>query len=136
MPPYELVGVIEHAGSMRAGHYVAYVRRRASAAPPPPSAAAAAPAPAGEQQGAAAEGCAAGTADGKGGHAGAQTARSSSKKRAKHASGGGGAALGSGPNTGAGAGHAWFYVSDTTVRQVPEAQVLRAQAYVLMYARE
>ncbi len=29
----------------------------------------------------------------------------------------------------------WYHVSDTSVRPVSEAQVLRAQAYILLYVR-
>ncbi|GLI64480.1 hypothetical protein VaNZ11_007755 [Volvox africanus] len=63
---YDLLGLVEHSGEMRYGHYVAYVKR-----------------------------------------------------------------LKPGPDV----APQWYYVSDTQVRPVPEAQVLRAQAYILMYTR-
>ncbi|PNH09259.1 Ubiquitin carboxyl-terminal hydrolase 16 [Tetrabaena socialis] len=67
---YDLLGVVEHSGAMRYGHYVAYVKRSNPA--------------------------------GSAGGAGASQ---------------------------------WYYCSDSTVRPVTEAQVLRAQAYILLYGR-
>lgn len=81
---YDLVGVVEHIGSLKSGHYVAYVSRRSKAEP-------------GQQ---------------------------------------------AGPGVGAGPGgdeepaaSQWYCVSDTSVKPVSREQVLRAQAYVLMYVQ-
>ncbi len=38
-------------------------------------------------------------------------------------------------NPAAGGAPQWYYISDTQVRPVAEAQVLRAQAYILLYSR-
>jgi len=250
--PYELVGVIEHMGSMRAGHYVAYTRRPVQphtedappSDPPPPSsssAAAEAPAEAAPSSAAAAAaaaaarglelagkmGKAAGTEDGRlegegrthgrectaatgamaleseageidgndvswrqrgqqqqqqqqqqskcGSSSGSTTSGSTTSgsttsagpaqgvaklqagtvggggandckvgtgtgagcvKEAKCGQGGAeGGVASAGCGGGAAGGYAWFHISDTVVKQVTEAQVLRAQAYVLMYAQ-
>ncbi|GFR43016.1 hypothetical protein Agub_g4017, partial [Astrephomene gubernaculifera] len=67
-PPcvYDLLGLVEHSGELRYGHYVAYVKRA---------------------------------------------------------------------NPAAGGAPQWYYASDSQVRPVAEAQVLRAQAYILLYER-
>lgn len=97
LPPYELVGVIEHMGGMRSGHYIAYTRRPVLPSQPPPLAAVPATQPAQPVQQ--------------------------------------GSSNGFGAAHGAGLRHVWFCISDTSVKRVSEAQVLQAQAYVLMYAR-
>lgn len=84
--PYHLVGVIEHTGTMRAGHYVAYVRR-----PVQPE----------------------GKADA--GEEGKEEQDLIEGQQSQQPS------------------YAWFHVSDANVKRVSQAQVLRAQAYVLMY---
>lgn len=107
---YRLMAVVEHCGkALRAGHYVAYVRRSLGST--------AVQEGAGQAGGAGVEGQAA-VEGGSGSLEGGS---------------GGGEAGGHGSTAEKVQQYQWYCISDTDVEAVTDAQVLAAQAYVLLY---
>jgi len=118
---YVLKGIVEHSGTMRGGHYVAYVHRSPPVLPA-------------QHRGAGAD-------------AGADEAKSADADTEAKSADADSAALGKGDASSpslaedeAGRIEAarrgeWFFASDANVRRVTEAAVLKAQAYVLFYRK-
>lgn len=105
---YHLTAVVVHSGSMRGGHYIAYVKRGASG---------------GAAADAAAAGAGAGAAAATGGGGGGLLNALSSMAKI--------AAAGL-PAAGQ---EAWYCVSDTSVRPAPVSEVAGCQAYILLYCQ-
>jgi ubiquitin C-terminal hydrolase len=126
---YELVGVVVHQGSMRGGHYVAYVRRSAAE----------------EQQ---QEHVQQQEQQQQQEHEQQEDAGGGASKEAVQCMGTAVACEGQQNGVHAGqqqvkqqqgqqqqAQHLWYYISDTQVRQVQVSEVLGCQAYITMYVR-
>jgi hypothetical protein len=133
---YVLRGVVEHAGTIRGGHYVAYVQRT----PPPPRPARGAEA---ADNDAADADSRSGDADSNSDKADCNDADADAVEDADAAAPRARDAL---PALVDGRGDLeariaearrgeWFYASDTSVRRVQEKDVLAAQAYVVFYER-
>ncbi|KAL0037457.1 hypothetical protein WJX79_008841 [Trebouxia sp. C0005] len=134
---YTLLGFVEHMGTMRSGHYVAYVQRGLNVSdsphlqsllhkhgigPPPvtdqPSSSSMLASSKGKKKGAAKASLSPKAADPNG--------RSAATKKGK---------ICTKEDVSQQGKKAWYYISDTQVKPVTEADVLSREAYILLYMR-
>ncbi len=112
---YRLVGLVEHQGSMKSGHYVAYVRRAMEPAAPAPSRPATPPPP---PPAPADGGVGPDATDVDGGDVRGEEQQQQQQQQEEEQE-----------------EEQWFCISDAHAHAVSEARVLGAQAYLLMYER-